>query len=693
MRRLIPLLTAGLLTSCSTIWHGQSPVVDSDNIRHEDVTTELEISEFDSDQFEDEPLGDEMEDVLLTLEELSQSPVNVNTATFDDLMRIPAMRPTHARAILRQRSRLGRFSNKGQYWAIPGVPSSVMLRIAPYMTLGSAAETIRNTLFEPDYWTAGLRLESLTRVRATLEKSDGYRSDLPNRDRVYPGPPLERYQRVSIRSQRFKAGVQLRGSQGATGLASQTILNTTHFGLYGLPFVQNVNAGRYRLAYGMGLSMGGGRAPRRGFDMRIPRGSKTTISPYSGSSYNLGHNGIALSTGEKLRLTYWMSSRGYSGTSADSSGLRWSMAEPQFRTRSEIDRRDNFSVRLVGLRGAVRSGKYQFGLAGWTANSTENIVPTSELYEGIGLRGRRFAVLSADVDANYRMGSLSAEIAFDAQAGKAAIIAGEASLGRGVEILSIGRYYGSNYQSPFGSTFSSWSGRPSNEAGWFISMSVQPNRQTTYALYNDLYSSILPRGGDYMPTSGNELGVKLTRSFGQAEVHFIYRNRTRDEESDKMDLVDRAYRHQYRSTRSSTRIEIITSLSQRATWVTRAEWVWAAMEAGSASRGYLIHQDLSWWISSITRLQARVTIYNSDSHTSRLYAWEPDVGLASAMPSYQGEGSRQYILATFKPNSFVEGKIKLARTHMPFEYTIGSGNDQIQDNKRTQLHTSLLIRI
>jgi hypothetical protein len=692
MRCLTSLFAACLLVSCSTVRHGQPSMVDIDNFR-DDVVTEMEITEMDLYQPDDESSEDEIQDVLLTLEELSQRPININTATYDDLMQIPAMRPSYARAILRQRSRLGRYSNKGQYSSIPGVPPTSMSRIAPYMTLGSVTETIRNTILEPEYWTTGLRMESLTRVRGTFEKSDGYRSDLPNRDRVYPGPPLERYQRISVRSQRFKAGVQLRGSQGATGLASKAILNTTHLGLYSLPLVQSVSAGRYKLAYGMGLSMGGGRSTRRGFDMRIPRSSKTTISPYTGSSYNQGQNGIAFSIGDKRKLTYWMSTRGYSGTSVDSSGFRWSVSEPQFRTRSEIERRDNFTVSLVGLRGAIKSGKYQFGLAGWTAGSSENIVPTSKLFEDTGLRGRQFTVFSADVDANYRMGSFSLEMAMDALFGKAAIIAGEASIGNGVEVLTIGRYYSPHFQSPFGSTFSSWSGRPSNEAGWFLSMSVQPNRQTAYALYNDLYSSILPRGGDYMPMAGNEFGVKLTRNLGQAEIHVIYRNRTRDEETDKEDLVGRLYRHKYKSTRSSTRMEINTSLSQRATWVTRAEWVWAAKEAGSASMGYLIHQDLSWWISSKTRLQARVTIFNSDSHTSRLYTWEPDVGLASAMPSFQGDGSRQYILATIKPNSFLEAKIKLARTHLPFVYTIGSGNDQIQDNKRTQLHTSLLIRI
>ena len=688
MNRILIVSLIGLLFSCSTIRQNEQRLATNESVRQEDPISELEVGNYD-----DELPDDDIEDVLLTLDELAQNPININTAQFDDLMRIPAMRPSYARAILRQRERVGRFASKSEYQTIPNVPISAMNRLAPYLTLGSAAETIRQTILDPAYWTAGMRGESLTRIRGTLEKADGYRSDLPNKERVYLGPPVERYQRITARSRHFTAGFHLRGAPGAAGLAGQTILRTSHLSFTGLPIIGNVVAGIFKVSYGMGLSMGGSRPPRRGFDMRIPRSSSNTILSYSGSSYSLGHLGVALSTSGKIKLTYWLSNRKYTSNSVDSSGMRWSISEPQFRSSSEINKRDNFSVKLAGARGSVRSGRYQFGFAGWTALTSQSIIPVSSIYQDVGLQGKKFGVLSADIDAKYRNGSLSAEVALDAQAGKAVIVATEATLGYGFEVLTIGRYYGADFRSPFGATYGNWTGRPSNEVGWLTSITLQPNRYIRYSLYNDLYHSVLPRGADFMPTSGNEFGVKYEQIFGHNEIHVTYKNRIRDEEADSNDLYGRVSRYNYKTTRSMARVDLITSLSQRATWVTRAEWVWATKEASIANSGYLIHQDLSWWISSKTRLQARVTIFNSDSNTSRLYAWEPDVGLASAMPSFQGEGSRQYILATFKPNARVEGKVKLARTQMPFEYTIGSGNDQIRDNKRTQLHTSLLIRI
>jgi len=392
-------------------------------------------------------------------------------------------------------------------------------------------------------------------------------------------------------------------------------------------------------------------------------------------------------------MTFWMSNRKFTGTSADSSGVRWSVSEPQFRTPSEIERRDNFSIQMTGVRGSVGTGKYKIGIAAWTASASESITPTPTLYPDIGLQGKRFGVLSADVDARYRSGSISAEMAMDAQGGKAAILAVENTIGVGIDVISITRYFDANYRSPFGSTFSNWSGRPSNEVGWLVSLSIQPNRRTRYSLYNDLYSSVLPRGSDFMPASGNELGVKLNHSLGESEIQMLFRSRIRDEEANYVDIYGRSYRQQSTASRSTTRIDFITSTTPRTTWVTRAEWVWATREASNTDSGHLIHQDLSWWISSKTRLQARVTIFHSSSYTARLYAWEPDVGLASAMPSFQGQGSRSCLMATYKPKSNMEGRIKIARTQMPFEYSMGSGNDRIQDNKRTQLHTSLLIRV
>jgi len=688
MIRFLPLFYACLLAACSTIKPNPITSIETDLVRAEATISELEIGQL-SDEFSDE----ELEDVLITLEELLQNPINANMAQFDDFMRIPAMRSSYARAILRQRERLGRFSSKGQLQSVPGVPHTVMQRITPYLTLGSPSEIVRNTIFEPEFWTAGLRFESLTRLRGTLEMPNGYRDDLPNKGRVYPGPPIERFQRISARSRHFTAGVVWRSAAGATGFTSQPIFPASHVSFSGLPFFENAVIGKYKVSYGMGLSMNGGRTPRRGFDIRTPRASASTISPYAGSSYNLGHTGFAASTGGTIKLTYWVSNRKYTGTNSDSSGLRWSVSEPQFRTRSEVERRDNFSVQLTGIRGSVRSGAYLIGIAGWTATTSQDLTSAPAMYSDLGLQGKRFGVLSADIDARYRSGSISAEMAMDVQGGKAAILSVEKSIGAEMDVISIARYFDAHYRAPFGSTFSNWSGRPSNEVGWLVSLSIQPNRQTRYSLYNDLYSSLLPRGSDFMPTTGSELGVKLNRSLGQSEIQMLFRNRIRDEEANSADIYGRSYRQQIKASRSTTRIDFITSTTPRTTWVTRAEWVWASKEAGSADSGHLIHQDLSWWISSKTRLQARVTIFNSSSYTARLYAWEPDVSLASAMPSFQGQGSRSYLLATYKPKSNIEARIKIARTQMPFEYSIGSGNDQIQDNKRTQLHTSLLIRV
>jgi hypothetical protein len=688
MNRILPFVTAWLIASCSTLQQQQIMSVEADDIQQESSISELEIGQLD-----DEVSDDELEDLRLTLDELVHNPINVNSAQFEDLMRIPAMRPSYARAILRQRDRLGRYSSKGQFQSVPGVPQNVMSRMSPYLTLGTTAQVLRNTILEPEYWTAGLRLELLTRIRGTLEKPVGYRSDLSNKERVYPGPPVERYQRITARSRHFSAGVQFRGAPGAVGLTTQPILRASHVSLSGLPLLGNAVIGRYRVAYGMGLAMNGGRAPRRGFDMRVPRSSNNTVSAYAGSSYSVGHTGFAISTGGNVKVTYWMSHRKYTGTSTDSSGMRWGVSEPLFRTPAEIERRDNFSVQMTGIRGSVRRKNYQLGLAGWSATTSQKIKSTSNLYPEVGLHGRHFGVLSADFDAKYRNGSISSELALDAQGGKAAMLSGEASLGDGIEVLSSGRFFGADYRSPFGSTYSNWSGRPSNEVGWLVSFSINPNRQTRYSLFSDVYSSLLPRSSDFMPTTGSEIGVKLIRNLGQAELQLLYRNRIRDEELDAEDIYGRSYRQKQKTTRSTTRVDIITSLSQSATWVTRAEWVWAAKEAGFTDNGYLIHQDLSWRISSKTRLQARVTIFNTTSYTSRIYAWEPDVGLASSMPSFQGEGGRTYLLATYKPKSTIEGRIKIARTQLPYSYSMGSGNDLIQDNKRTQLHTSLLIRV
>lgn len=683
MRPSVVLLLTCLLMSCATK-RQLSPAM---TVMDDEPGIELDLVDLDEDFTESE-----MEDVLHTLDELARNPINANTAEFDDLMRIPAMRPAYARALIRQRGRVGRYTSRSQLQSVPGIPSAVMARLEPYLTLGTPSELLRTTVLDPSYWTAGTRVESLTRVRATLETMDGYRDDLPNKPRVYEGPPVERYQRISLQTRHVRLGTHFKAAPGAVGFQTGHVMKASFVGFTDMPLFDHIVAGRYNVSYGMGLSMGGGRIPRRGFDATVPRGGQRTISPYAGSSYSQGHRGAAVRFGRVVSTSLWVSSRGYAGSVADSAGMRWSVSEPVFRTSAERARRDNFRLRLAGVRSEMRKPGYHVGVAGWIAESTEAVVSSGALYPEVGVQGTRFGVFSADVRVRGQSGSYGAEVAVDAGGSYGLVFGGELSVGRGVEITLIGRHMDAEFQSPFGASVGAWSGRPSNERGVYVGASFVPSRRVRVVAYSDQYSSLLPRGNRVLPGRGHDMGLRFLGDGGVFELQATLQMRVRDEENDGVDQYGRTYRQQYTSSRSSTRLDLTTSLLPRATWVTRAEWVWAGQDEHAADHGYLIHQDLSWWMSSMLRLQARVTIFHSESHISRLYGWEPDVGLASSMPAYSGQGSRQYVLLTIKPNAKVDARIKLARTQMPHQYTIGSGNDMVRGNQRTQIHTSILIR-
>lgn len=683
MRFLLLMCLSWVMVSCATkrnLSVHDTATGDESLLVMEIIATSDEVSE------------SELEDVLNILDELSQNPILVNSASFDDFMRIPAMRPAYARALIRQRDRLGRFTNRTQLRTVPGIPRDVIARIEPYLTLGSTAELLRTTVFAPSYWAAGARIESLTRLRGTLETMDGYRGDLPNKERVYEGPPIERYQRIAIQSRHLRFGTHFRAAPGAVGYTSDQVFKASFIGLTDLPVFEHFVAGRYNVAYGMGLSMGGGRIPRRGFDMALPRGGTRTVSPYAGSSYSQGHRGVAIRFGRELSTALWMSSRGYTGSDADSSGVRWSASEPLFRTVAERGRRDNFSVRLAGFRSDWRRSTYQVGVAGWMAFASETVKPPQSQYLEVGVQGDRFGMLSADIRARSHLGSYGAEVAVDAGGSYGVVGGGEMSVVEGVELSMLGRYIEAGFQSPFGVSVGTWSGRPSNERGLYVGVSYGPNRVTRFTAYSDQYASLLPRSSRFLPVRGHDMGIRILRGGGIASVQATLQHRLRDDETEGEDVYGRIYRRRYTSSRSTARVDLTTSLLPRATWVTRAEWVWAGQDDNMIDRGYLIHQDLSWWMLSSLRLQARVTIFNSDSHESRLYGWEPDVRLASSMPSFSGQGSRQYILVTYKPNPKLEARVKLARTHMPYQYTIGSGNDTIRGSQRTQIHSSILLR-
>lgn len=693
MKLIKYLLLQGVLTvltiSCinkNVLLHTEIP----ESSVHE--TIDLFENAYDSD-LDQGQMEREIEEVIDEWSLLRLEPINLNIATYDDLLRLPGFRPSYARAFLKHRKNVGRFATYLELQSIKGVPQDVWEKAIEFSTLGSPIGRISQSVLNLKYWTPNSTVESISRVKFPVERSVGYRSDIEGKDRVYLGPPVDRYQRITYSSNRVKTGLTMRSGAGALGTWMQPSWKAMSLQIKNVPLLSNLVIGDYRLNWGLGLGMNSSGSFRKGSDLLQLTTKQNSITPHMGSSYKGHHSGLALSFGEKTKLSLWISNRAYTASETDSLTLRWSSSEPYFRTPSETAKRDNLEIESFGLRLNGSLSSVVLGAYAWQMKTDRFVAYTSDYFPELSYRDRTFSIIGADLQWNYRIGSLAMEWALDKGLNPAGIIANELSLSNELTFSTIYRNYSVGFISPFGASLSAWTGKPGNEHGFYTGLELTPKSTIKTILHADHYSSHLPRGNDFYVSKGSDLGFKTSLHFKSKKVELIARQYLKTDEIENIDVIGRSILSQMDTEKFNLRFIIQQDSDARLDWSTRVEWVRVTTTGGKSEQGHQISQDLVWNPYRVLRVQARVAIFSTEGYSSRLYAYEPDVALSSSIPAFQGQGVRNFILAIYRPHPTIETRFKWARVLMPHEYQLGSGNDLIEGNQKTTIHLSLRVRV
>jgi hypothetical protein len=87
----------------------------------------------------------------------------------------------------------------------------------------------------------------------------------------------------------------------------------------------------------------------------------------------------------------------------------------------------------------------------------------------------------------------------------------------------------------------------------------------------------------------------------------------------------------------------------------------------------------------------RAAYFTVDDYSARIYAAENDVPYQYSVPLYQNSGTRYYVVARFRINRKVEFWFKLSETIYSNVQTIGSGLEEINGNRLSDLRLMLKV--
>lgn len=121
--------------------------------------------------------------------------------------------------------------------------------------------------------------------------------------------------------------------------------------------------------------------------------------------------------------------------------------------------------------------------------------------------------------------------------------------------------------------------------------------------------------------------------------------------------------------------------------------VWFSKNGPAPSQGVLIYADVIFK-PMMKRYAANIRLqyFETDDYNSRLYAYENDVLYSFSIPVFYEKGYRYYLNINYDLTKKLSAWARIAQTLSPDRSSIGSGLDEINGNRRTEVKLQLMYR-
>ena len=109
--------------------------------------------------------------------------------------------------------------------------------------------------------------------------------------------------------------------------------------------------------------------------------------------------------------------------------------------------------------------------------------------------------------------------------------------------------------------------------------------------------------------------------------------------------------------------------------------------------GYLLYQDVIYKLNKYPiALYFRYAMFDTDSYRSRIYSYENDLLYSFSLPAMYYKGTRTYLMLKYSVKKRIDLWLKYAITNYNNKDIIGSGLDEIKDNKKQEVKVQLRMR-
>jgi len=645
--------------------------------------------------FSNEENSNEAELIFEQLNELHRNPMDLNAATFEQLLQIPVIDEQEVSDIVEYRKKNYPIRSFGELQFIPSlsrderdiIPLFAYIKEESY-DIDSVQRIIPHRIWRDS------RNEIYLRSDVPLYTKAGGKKDAKN---PYQGSKIHQQMRYSFETQNhIVAGIQTEKDDGEKKfdyLAAYFMLHNVKTGSQSR--IKEFVAGNYRATFGLGLvfntNTSFGKNMKTNGIGSIDYGF-TRHASFVESNY-LSGAALRYQYGKVVMAVFGAYNRIDAVLNNDSTGITSIKTDGMHRTALEYGEKNNVGEMNIGANIHLNLNRLNVSATAVTTHFSKPLAPIhntpATLYRSFDAAGSDF--YGYGIAYSYRFskvqftGETAMSHAGNGQNGMATLAAFSYRPNVSNTIQLFFRNYGARYVSIHGNSFSENS-RPQNERGlylaWFSDLTPTLN---IYTFFDMMYFPWLK-----YKVSDSSYGWDYTAqaSFTPKNEHrFLLRYHIKSKQNDHKEGLGTVLKY---NTRQTLKLQYIYTPSPKIRLTTTLDGISITFGNNSPERGFSISEKVHWepypeWL----KFDFSLVYVDTDTYNARIYSYEPSLLYSFGIQSYYYQALRGIIMATVLPWK----KLRLTAKYFVTKYldreNIGTGNQQIDSSSKSDLQLQL----
>lgn len=607
------------------------------------------------------------EDYEEDMEEMSQHPINLNTATREELSRFPFLSAQQVEDIQAYIYRYEGMKSLGELAMIPSISWQQRQLLGSFVYVStenvSHFPTLQNIARYGKHELVGMVKIPFYDRKGDVNGYSGYKYKHGVRYQFRYGD----YVKLGFLGAQ-DAGEPFGGGKNKLGYDFYSFyLQVRKLGRW-----KNITLGRYRLHEGLGLVLNNDFSfGKLSVLSSLAASSATQIRVHSSrSSSNYLQGAVATySILRGLDLTAFFSYRQIDATLNDDGTIRTILKTGLHRTQSEIRRQDVASNTLMGGHINYRLGGWHVGATAFFTSFSRPLKPTkSQLYKRFAPEGDNFWNASIDYGYISHRWNIAGETATGYCGAIATLHSVSYLFSDKFSLLGLHRFYSARYYSLFSNAFAEGSD-VQDENGVYLGFNWMPARRWSISAYSDFAHFAWPK-----------YQTKTSTQSWDSQVNILY-------QPSRYYTLGARLRYKERAGTRTDRCRCYVSM-QRKNWNARTSLDYVMSQKEERSQGYMVSENLGYqwrWL----RLAGSLGYFHTSDYESRIFVYEPGLLYQMSFGNYYGEGMRYALVARSEIGRHLLLITKLGITDYFDCDHISSGYQEIVGSSQTDLEIQL----